>query len=270
MGDARHYLRLYLRLIAARLRGQMQYRVSFALQVASSFLSTFVELLAVFILFGTFDDLAGWSVGDVAFLYGIASVAFGLTELFAGGFDRVSQMVKEGEFDRVLTRPMPAFLQVLAAELPLRRLGRIVQGMLALLLAQRWVEIAWTLPKALLLPVAVASSALVFFTAFLIGAAICFWTIESSEIQNIFTYGGIELAGNPIHIYNRWIQVVFLYFVPLGLTTFYPVSYILGKPDPLGLPGFLPFVAPLAAGLFFGLGLVVWEFGLRHYQSTGS
>lgn len=262
--------RLYCRLAGARLRGQTQYRVSFALQVASSFTSTFVELLAVVILFRTFTDLGGWSVGEVAFLYGTASIAFGLTEVIGGGFDNVSQMVREGDFDRVLTRPIPPFLQLLAADLQLRRLGRIAQGLFALALAQRWADIAWTGPKFLLALVALASTELVFFTAFLIGAAICFWTIESSEVQNIFTYGGTELASNPLHIYHAWIRGVFLYLVPLGLTSYYPALYILDKPDPLGLPPATPFLAPVVAILFFALGLLIWRAGLQRYQSTGS
>ena len=264
-------LRLYLRLTGAGLRGQLQYRVSFALQVASSFTSTFVELLAVIILFRTFKDLGGWSVGDVAFLYGLASVAFGLTEMFGGeGFEHVSQLIKAGEFDRMMIRPVPPFLQVLASDLQLRRLGRIAQGIFALVLAQRLTTIDWTVLKALLFIAAIASTAIVFFTVFVIGAAICFWTIDSSEVQNIFTYGGTELASNPLHIYGRLVRSVFLYIVPLGLTNFYPALAILGKPDPFGLPGIVPFLAPLVAAAFFAIGLVVWEIGLRHYQSTGS
>jgi ABC-2 type transport system permease protein len=261
---------LYFRLVGARLRGQTQYRVSFALQVASSFTATFVELLAVLILFRTFHDLAGWSVGEVAFLYGLASIALALTELFGSGFERVSPMIKEGEFDRVLTRPVPAFVQVLAADLQLRKIGRVAQGLFALVLAQRWAAIEWTAPKAALFVAALGSTMAVFFAVFLIGAAVCFWTIENSEAQNIFTYGGTELASNPLQIYSRWLQGIFLYIVPLGLTSFYPATYILGKPDPLGLPPFVPFIAPLVAAAFLGVGLMVWGFGLRHYQSTGS
>ncbi len=262
--------RLYLRLVGARLRGQLQYRVSFLLQAASSFTSTFVELLTIVILFGTFQDLAGWRVGEVAFLYGLVSVAFGLTEMFGEGFDHVDQLVRTGEFDRVLTRPVSPFLQVLATEVQLRRIGRIAQGALAVALAHRWLGIAWSWPKALVFLSAVLSSSIVFFTVLLIGAAICFWTVESSEVQNIFTYGGTELASYPLHIYNRWLQGAFLYLVPLALTSYYPALYVLGKPDPLGLPGVLRFVAPAVAALFFAAGLLVWRLGLRHYQSTGS
>lgn len=262
--------RVYLRLIGAQLRGQLQYRASFVLMLASSFASTFIELVAIVILFGTFHDLAGWRVGEVALLYGLISVAFGITELFGEGFESASRLVRAGEFDRILTRPVPAFVQVLATEFPLRRLGRIAQGLFVLVLADRWTAIAWTLPRVAVLCSAILSTALVFFTVMLLGAAICFWTVESSEAQNIFTYGGTELASRPLHIYNRWLQSVFLYLVPLGLTSYYPALYVLAKPDPLGLPPLVQFLAPLVAAVFFLIGLGVWELGLRHYQSTGS
>lgn len=261
---------LYLRLALAQLRGQLQYRVSFLLQVTSSFTSTFVELLAILILFATFKDLAGWQAGEVAFLYGLVSIAFGLTETFCYGFDRVAQLVRTGEFDRLLTRPVSPFLQVLASELQFRRIGRIAQGIVAVALANSWLDLTWTMPKALVFFAAVLGTATVFFTVLVIGAAICFWTIESSEAQNIFTYGGTELSSYPLHIYHRWLQSVFLFFVPLALTSYYPTLYVLAKPDPLGLPAVLPFLAPLVAGGFFGIGLLVWQWGIRHYQSTGS
>ena len=263
-------LRLYGILAGANLRGQTQYRVSFALQVASSFVSSFVELLALLILFRTFRDLGGWSVGEVAFLYGLAAVAFALATLFGESLEGVSRMIRAGEFDRILTRPVAPLVQVLAADVQLRRVGRMMQGLFALILAGRLTTIEWNVGKGLLFVAAVGSTAIVFVAVFLIGAAICFWTVESSEVQNIFTYGGTELASNPLHIYHRLLQGIFLFIVPLGLTTFYPAVHILGKPDPFGLPPFVPFLAPLVAALFLGLGLVIWEFGMRHYQSTGS
>lgn len=261
---------LYLRLVAARLRGQVQYRLSFLLQVSASFTSTLVGLLAIVILFRAFHDLAGWRVAEVALLYGLVSVAFGLTELFGAGFDQVTVLVRTGEFDRLLIRPAAPFLQVLAADLQMWRLGRVAQGFVALALAQHWLALVWTPVKALVFLSAVLSTALVFFTVLVIGAAICFWTVESSEAQNIFTYGGTELASYPLHIYDRWLRAAFLYLVPLGLTSYYPTLYILNKSDPLGLPSVTPFLAPLVAATFFVAGLGVWRLGLRHYQSTGS
>jgi ABC-type uncharacterized transport system permease subunit len=43
---------LYFRLIGARIRGQMQYRVSFILALASSAMATIIEFGAIVVLFG--------------------------------------------------------------------------------------------------------------------------------------------------------------------------------------------------------------------------
>ncbi len=263
-------LSIYGRLVGAHLRGQLQYRASFLLQTGATFISIFAEFGAILILFHTFQDLAGWRVGEIALLYGLVSIALGLVDMFGSGFERVSALVKAGEFDRLLTRPVPPFVQVLASEVQLRRLGRIGQGLVTIALATRWAGIAWTPRNVAVAVGAILSSSVVFLTVWVISAAICFWTVEQSEVQNIFTYGGSELASYPISIYNRGIQWLFLYAVPLGLTTYYPAILILAKPDPLGLPRALGFLAPATAAIFFLAGLGIWRLGLRHYQGTGS
>jgi ABC-2 type transport system permease protein len=78
---------LYRRLIGARLRAQMQYRASFLLMTLVSFVVTGSDLLAILILFNYFGELAGWRAGEVALLYGLAMVGFGLSETVAAGFD---------------------------------------------------------------------------------------------------------------------------------------------------------------------------------------
>ncbi len=105
---------LYRRLIGARIRAQMQYRLSFLLMTLVSFVVTGSDLLAILILFNYFGELAGWRAGEVALLYGLAMVAFGLSEMVAAGFDLFPQAIRQGEFDRVLLRPVGIFVQVLA------------------------------------------------------------------------------------------------------------------------------------------------------------
>ncbi len=248
----------------------MQYRVSFLLQLLGSFSTVFAELLAVLILFRTFGEMAGWRVGEVALLYSLVAIGFGLSELVSEGFDDMSVLIRMGDFDRILTRPIPAFVQVMSSQFALRRLGRIAHGVVALTLSHWWLRLAWSWVDVLLFLLALAGTAVVFFSIVLIGAAICFWTTERTEVQNVFTYGGTELVSYPMHIYNRWLRSVFLWVVPLGLTTYYPVLHILQKTDPLGMPGWLPFVGPLIAPLFFGVALLIWRTGMDHYQSTGS
>jgi len=268
--DARAGLSLYGWLVAAQVRSQLQYRASFALQLLSQFLASFVGFVALLLLFQRFDSLAGWSRAEVAFLYGLGGLAFGLSEVAAGSFASLSVAIQTGTFDRVLTRPVGTFVQVLASDVQLRRLGRAAQGAVALGIAIGWLEIAWTAPKLLVLASAVVSGVLIFGAIWVIGAAVTFWTVQTSEVTNVFTYGGEELVSYPLPIYADGLRRFFTFVVPLAFVTYLPSLYILDRPDPLGLPPVLQFCSPLVAALFLLVARGAWGLGVRHYQSTGS
>ena len=263
-------LALYGRLVAAQIRSQLQYRASFALQVLGQFLANFVGFIALLLLFHRFDSLAGWSRGEVAFLYGLGGLAFGASDMLAGGFDRLSVAIQTGTFDRVLTRPVGVFSQVLASDFQLRRLGRMAQGALVLGLALSWLEVAWTPTKVLVLLSAIVSGIVIFAAIWVIGAAITFWTVQTSEVTNVFTYGGEELVSYPMSVYGEGLRRFFTFVVPLAFVTYLPALYVLDRPDPLGLPPVLRFCSPLVAVAFFLVARGAWALGVRHYQSTGS
>jgi len=73
-----------------------------------------------------------------------------------------------------------------------------------------------------------------------------------------------------MHIYEAWMRSVFTFVIPMAFINYYPALYLLGKPDPTGMPAWLPFIAPLVALLVFAVAVRVWRVGVQHYQSTGS
>jgi ABC-2 type transport system permease protein len=267
LGDG---LTIYGRLLGAQVRSQLQYRASFVLQALGQALATFVDFIGLLLLFNRFPSLAGWSLGEVAFLYGLGGVAFGLSDMICGGFDRLSITIQTGTFDRVLTRPLGSFQQVLASDFQVRRLGRIAQSAIALGLALSWVQIDWTPLRLLVAVSAILSGVVIFCAIWVIGAAVTFWTVQTSEVTNVFTYGGSELVGHPMSIYADWLRRFFTFVVPLAFVTYLPALYILDRPDPLGLPRMLQFCSPLVAAAFFLVARAAWSLGVRHYQSTGS
>jgi ABC-2 type transport system permease protein len=257
---------LYLVLIRAQISAQAQYRTSFALQVGGHFVATFTDFIVVLLLFQRFPSIAGWTLGEVALLYGLGGLAFGISELLCGGFDNLSRMIRLGTFDRVLTRPVGTFAQVLASDIQFRRFGRIGQGLVSLALAVSWLDVDWSAPKVL-----VAVSAVAIFTAiWVIGAAITFWTIETSEVTQVFTYGGQLLISYPISVYAGGLRRFFTFVVPLAFVAYLPCLYILERPDPLGLPSLLQVCSPVVAAVFLLAARGCWALGVRHYQGTGS
>lgn len=264
-------LRLYQRLISMELRAQAQYKINLAIDIATYFCITSLEFVAILIIFGSFPSLLGWSIGEVALLAALTSISFGLAEMFGAGIDAFDITIRRGEFDRIMLRPLSAFIQVIGSDFRLRRLGRITQGIIAFLVALHLLHgLIWTPLKLIILLISLLSGAVIFISILLLGATLCFWTVETTELTNILTYGGREMLTYPITIYNRPLQGFFLFVVPLAFGTFVPTCYLLGRPLPFGLSPELAFAAPLAALIFALFAGTIWQLGVRHYSSTGS
>lgn len=263
-------IRLYRRLAAAQLRGQMLYRGSFWMQIAGNALIYGLELAAVLIFFLHFETLGGWRAGEIAFLYSLSTISFGFAHLIGGGFASFSQLIVRGDFDRLLTRPLSSFVQVLASELQMRRLGTVLQGIVAFVVATSLIDIPWTPGRMLYIPITIGSAIVVFTALFALEATLCFLTTQATEVVNAFTYGGARLAHYPIHIFDLWMRRLFLFIIPLGFVIYAPTLYLLNKPDPLGLPVWSRFTAPLAAAFFAALAGLAWQAGVRRYRSTGT
>ncbi|MCI0520999.1 MAG: ABC-2 family transporter protein [Chloroflexi bacterium] len=265
-------LRLYGRLIAVQVRSQMQYRASFFLDAAASFMGNIIWFVTLALVMQRFDNIGGWTLGEVAFLYATVDVAFGIMDMLFSGFDpsHFSRYIARGGFDQFLLRPVNLTLQVLGSRFMLRRLSRILEGGIVLAVALSLAEVNWTAEKLLYYPLVVLSLVIFFGALFIVGATMSFWTVEAIEVINIFTYGGAEMMAYPMHIYPDWMRGFFTYIVPGIFFNYYPALYFLGKPDPFHLPGYAPFLAPLAAGAVLVAALLFWDYGIRHYQSTGT
>lgn len=266
------HLSLYTRLISVQIRSQMQYRASFFMEIGGTALTTLGEFASLALVFGRFESLGGWSIGQVGLLYGMAELAFGLMDLVFSGFDpdTFGLMVRRGGFDQLLLRPVKIELQILGSQFLLRRFGRIFMGLAILVYALQLTEISWTSLKMLLLGLAVFSQICFFGGLFMTGATITFWTIESIEVINIFTYGGSYMISHPMHIFPDLMRRFFTYILPAIFLNYYPALYILDLPDPFGFPTWAPFLAPVAGLSVLLAAFAFWRYGLRHYQSTGT
>ncbi len=263
-------LALYTHYVSISLRSQMQYRVSFILGTIGQLLGTAVEFIGILALFDRFGSLSQWSLAEVAFFYGLVNVAFAVTDMLSRGFDHVGDLVRTGEFDRMLLRPRSTVLQLIGQEFTLKRFGRFFQGGGVLLWSALYLDIAWSPAVVALTAVTVICGACFFLGLFINIGTLSFWTTETLELMNVLTYGGIEASKYPLAIYRTWFRRFFTLVIPMGCVTYFPILAILGRPDPLGTSLAFQYTAPLFGLLYFVLSLFIWRLGLRHYRSTGS
>ena len=261
-------LRLYLRYLGVLTRSRLQYRTNFAMMAIGQFLVTGVELTTILVLFQRFSSLRGWTMAEVALFYGLVNVSFALAEGLGRGFDHFYTLVRTGEFDRLLLRPRGPALQVAALDLALFRIGRFAQGLLVLIWAATALHVEWTLVRLAFLAASILGGACFFIGAYVLQATLAFWTVDSIQVFNIITNGGVQAAQFPLAIYRRWYRVFFTTVVPLAFVAYYPGLALLGRGG--GIPVPVQWLGPLVGLLFLLVSLQVFRLGVRHYRSTGS
>lgn len=259
--------KLFLKLIGVSFRSHMQHRSSFFMLTLAYFLSTFVEIAGILVLFDRFKELQGWTLPELALIYGIINMGFAIAEAMARGFDQFSQLVKNGDFDRVLLRPLGTLLQIATREIQLMRMGRFLQGLVVLSWSFSKLELAFFSSQTFIIALAIMGTACLFYGLFIIQATFCFWTVETLEIMNIATFGGQESGQYPIVIYPWAFRMVFTFLIPIAAVVYYPVSAILQRD---GLSLWIGVITPFAGILFLYVSCRLWRLGVRHYHSTGS
>jgi len=252
------------------IRVSMTYRASFAILTLGQFLITGLDFLAIMIMFATVDALGGFTLEEVAFLYGGSALCLGLADLLLGNIERLGARIRTGTFDAMLIRPVPVYVQMCADEFALRRLGRITQAILVFGWSLVVVDVDWDASRVAMVPYLVVFGTLIFLAIFTVGAAVQFWTTDASEVANAFTYGGMTLAQYPMTIYPTEAVRALTFLIPLTFVNWYPSLYILERDDPLGLPSAVQFASPIAAAILCAVAALAWRAGVGHYRSTGS
>ncbi len=257
-------------LAAARVRSDWQYRTSFLLLLLSQVLIASCDLAVVATLFSHVRALGGWSGLEVALIFGFGGVAFGLADLFIGQLDKVSRHIKAGTFDLLLVRPVPTLLHLSGSEVSFRRVARCLQPLVVLAVALVVLDVDWNPEKVLLVPVAVVSGAVIFGGIFVITSSIAFWTVESREVGNAFTYGGDLVVQYPLDVFGSWLRRLATLVVPLAFVAYLPAAHLLDRANALGLPSLAAWASPVVALLVALVARAVWTTAIRHHRSTGS
>jgi ABC-2 type transport system permease protein len=256
---------LYFKYLRVNLLSALQYR-GWPIDIFNVFFVVFTDPLAVLLLFDRFGRVGDWTLERVMLVYGIAITAFGMAELFSRGFDMFPWLVRTGEFDRVLLRPRCTFLQTMVFRFRLNRVSRAIGGggMMAWALWKLGVDL--TPAAALQLLLALAGGYLTYTGVFIFASAVAFWTVQAPDWIYIFTNGSYQVAKCPPDLLPGWLKDTFIYIVPMLVFCYYPAAAACGW----GVPAVLGWLALPAGTVFFALSLAFWEWGVRHYTSTGS
>jgi ABC-2 type transport system permease protein len=262
--------RVYRRIVASRVRSQLAYPVSFALDCVAQAIGQALELVVILVVFGRVQTLGGFDRDEVLLMYGLAGIAFGLADLAVGQLDDLPRWIRTGEFDVLLARPLGALAQLVTSDLQLRRLGRVAVGLVVLLVVIAGAGVDPTPANLALLVLTPLVGTVIISAIWVAACSVSFWVVDGQQIANAFTYGSSLTTSYPITVFGPWLRRLLCFAVPAAFVAYFPALALLDRPDPLGLPHWLRYASPLVAVAAVAAAALVWRTAVRRYQGAGS
>ena len=258
--------RLHRIFIAQYLKKLMEYKVDFIVGAVGFLLSQALEILFIGIIFSQIPDLAGWTFNQILFIYGFSLIPKAIDHMFFDNLWMVGyHIVRKGEFDKYLTRPINSLFYVTVEKFQIDAFGELIMGIILITysLIQIGADIVWY--RVLVLLLLVPFAVLIYTAIKIITSAISFWTKQSGHITHMF-YMSSDFSKYPVTIYNNFIKVVITFIIPFAFTAYYPASYFLRGENGL----FCVLGTILVSSLLFVVSILVWNRGIKKYESAGS
>lgn len=256
--------KLYFAFLKASLKEMLIYRLDCIVGMISQLVTQLVEIIFIWIVFQNTESLDGWNFMQILLLYGITLISVGLADFC---FDELYEIgpnyIRQGEFDKILLRPVHPLISIIGSSREFTSLGYIALGLIFTI--TMLIKLAIPITVVLIMKI-------IFFSivgATIIGA-ICtifsiasFWTYRSNEV--IWSFFRMHtFAKYPINIYNKFIKILITIILPFAFVAYFPTMSYLGKNS------YMIYLSPVVAIILWFIAIKIWNFALTKYRSTGN
>ena len=185
------------------------------------------------------------------------------TFLFDGLYELGPTYIRNGEFDKILLRPVHPIISIIGSTKEFVAFGYLVLGLV--MTVSMFIELAIPVTVALIIKLIVFSicGAAIIGAINTIFSITSFWTHRSNEIiwsfDRIYTF-----AQYPIDIYSNFIKVLITIVLPFAFVAYYPTM------NYLGMDKYMLYLSPLIAIVLWIIAVKIWDMALKKYRSTGT
>lgn len=253
----------------ASLKSQLQYPVDFMIHVFGISFIGVIEIIALLLLTNKFESIGGWSFWEISFMISIWRLSHSIHHFLFIPFWWQSRMVKTGEFDRMLVRPVHPILQIMTQGHPLPAVGEFIPGITLLFLTISHTTVNWNFITILWLLVFILCGAIIEWAVFLFLSGFDFFFVETGRMKEIPMVFLFQATKYPIHIFGKVFPIILTFILPYAFMAYYPTHYFFDRITDLNY-SFLPFLSPIVAVVSFFIAFCFWSLGLKHYKSSGT
>lgn len=268
MGDTIRLMVIYTRTI---MKAWFQYKVDAVLRSVAVFLREATGIIVIYFTLLKFDNLNGWDLKEMLFLFSLLFLTYGILILFFTGLRDFGGMVRDGGFDRFLLRPRGVLFQLIFVNADwFAAIGHGGLGIVLFVISAGQVGIQWNAVTVLYYILAVVGGVLIQGAIFLFLGTLNIYLLETGSLKELFYWNMRKFAGYPISIFNKVIQVGMIYVVPFAFVNYFPAQFLLRKPDMAQYPEVFMYITPIVGLTLYVLSYVFWRFSLKYYKSSGN
>lgn len=264
MAEILRALRLYVLLQRASAQGAMQYRTNTVIGILSGAIWQGTGFAFIWVVMHTFPSLAGWGLAEIAFLYGLRLTAHALAMIPMMSVNDIQWVVRNGEFDRFLLRPLNPLVQLMGNRMGIGQFGDLLVGVALLAVAGQNAQVQWHAWLIAFCFAAIVGGALIEAAFFLALCSLALRMVDTFALRVFVDDIFSKFGSYPMKIFGGAVEWLLTFVLPVAFVAYVPASVVLGKLDnPWGL------ATPLLGAALVSLAYLIWRRQLDHYQSVG-
>jgi len=257
-------------MVKAGLKSEMQFRSNFIIEVLFGLVYQTIGFAFIWVILGKFQAIDDWTLQDVTLLYGIQLAGHALWSLAFSHIINVQAMVRLGEYDTMLIRPIPVALQFMFTQVRVAILGDVIGAVVLLGAGIRQAEIDWTPANAAFLVLGVIGSGLIRGSFDMLGASLIFRTLSSGYIGWMTEMVFKQFGAYPLDIFATRLRNFLTFVIPVGFAAWVPAAVLLDRTDVLPFPGWVAWCTSLLGAAMMSGAWWLFLRESRQYQSSGT
>ncbi|HLE06893.1 MAG TPA: ABC-2 family transporter protein [Candidatus Nanoarchaeia archaeon] len=261
----KRFIKLYFQNLSMELSSVTTYRVAFFLNSLSLIIGAITGPLAVLFIYNVSPGFNGWTFPEMLVFLGTIQITFGLTHALVLGFSWVTaDLIINGRFDTVLLNPVNTLGYMLSRVIDFDGFVQMITGLVILIIGLFSSGYNPDFTNWLFFAFLVIDGFLLWFAFSLLIGSLCFKYERSDEWFTII-FNLAKFGDYPLSIYGSLLSFVFTFIIPLGLISYYPANFLLGKLTDIGL--FFELTGLMLVITF--LAVKLYSKSLKNYSSAG-
>lgn len=267
----KNFRKIYFKFGKVFFKQQVAYKFNFWISILVNINSYLITYLGVWIIFQNIDTIKGWTYDEVIFSYTINLLTYGIACLFfLKPMERLEELVKSGEFDIILIRPINNFFFLILKEMDFKYIGHIFLSIIMLMQNIDFLNIRWNFEKIFFFMLILLGGILIQASFIIIAGALSIKYILSSSLIDLLTYSIRRFINYPLDVFDRWIVVILTFFIPYGFVNYYPLRYLLGKDISFAGRIFGQYAAIVVGCICIIIACFIYRKMVIQYNSTGN